>query len=319
MTANPAAGTTEDPAAFRRIARAVEDRLMPRDVIESSLCRRIAVAIWRLERAVRVEAAASRQGEASIVPSRIVVQDWIERISEFWRVEHRWVPVPESDESCTRRTRRRRVVFIRPRLGCLDAFRESEIMRDGAAMSAMLVLIEELMRRLEMSPRGLNAEDSEKLAWLLGETAARFPVNADDSKHPHPENSPTQVLKAIGEAVSRPRGDPVPELLTRLVEQRIRTLCAQRLVCEVPFTVAEWNARGTMGLLPDAGMLDRILRYETHADRSLNRALDTLAKLRGAMVESVAARLRGVAPDGTAVEVREERTLWTPGTALAGK
>jgi hypothetical protein len=56
----------------------------------------------------------------------------------------------------------------------------------------------------------------------------------------------------------RPDGSPLRRPITKIIECRLDTL-------------------------------DRLLRYETHADRSLTRALDTLARLRGVTVETLSA------------------------------
>lgn len=66
----------------------------------------------------------------------------------------------------------------------------------------------------------------------------------------------------------------------------------------------------TAALLPDAATLDRLIRYESHADRSLHRALETLAKLRGA---TIAAKMTGQTEDGADYEIRGERTQWKQG------
>lgn len=69
----------------------------------------------------------------------------------------------------------------------------------------------------------------------------------------------------------------------------------------------------TAALLPDAATLDRLIRYESHADRSLHRALETLAKLRGATIETIAAKMTGQTEDGADYEIRGERTQWKQG------
>lgn len=69
----------------------------------------------------------------------------------------------------------------------------------------------------------------------------------------------------------------------------------------------------TAALLPDAATLDRMIRYESNADRSLHKALETLAKLRGATVETVAAKMTAQTAEGVDFEIRGERTQWKPG------
>lgn len=320
LTANPAAGVAEDAAVFERLLRGIEDRLRPLDVIESSLCHRIAVAIWRLQRAARVEAAAASRGESGVVPYRAHIQDWTERITDFWKVEVCWDEVPEPDETARRRRKVKRVLIHRPTLHSLDRFRDEQIMADGAAITAMMAMIGELMERLESDRGPLRAEECERLAWLLGVPSEVFPVDSDKSRTPDPEIASWSAWRLIGLAMGREESEARTSARTALravADQRVETLRAQRRVCEVPFSIDEWQDRRTVGLLGDDAMLDRIMRYETHADRTLNRALDTLAKLRGATIESIAARVRGVGTDGTAVEVSGQRTRWTPGAALA--
>lgn len=65
-----------------------------------------------------------------------------------------------------------------------------------------------------------------------------------------------------------------------------------------------------VGLLPDAATPDRLLRYETHAERSLHRSLEMLAKLRGIAVESIFTAITGPGPAGSTVEVRGQHTRW---------
>ena len=60
----------------------------------------------------------------------------------------------------------------------------------------------------------------------------------------------------------------------------------------IPRVGGDRDRRCRAALLPGATELDLLARYETHAERSLYRAIETLAKLRGVRVAVVAARVR---------------------------
>lgn len=64
-------------------------------------------------------------------------------------------------------------------------------------------------------------------------------------------------------------------------------------------------------MLPHAATLDRLIRYETHADRSLHRALETLAKLRGATVQTIWASLTRPGDSDGRLELQGMRTQWS--------
>ena len=75
--------------------------------------------------------------------------------------------------------------------------------------------------------------------------------------------------------------------------------------------IIDWNAhQRTAALLPEAATLDRLIRYETLADRTLHRSLELLAKLRGATVESIWTRITGTTASGATVEVEGKRERW---------
>jgi len=70
-----------------------------------------------------------------------------------------------------------------------------------------------------------------------------------------------------------------------------------------------FDARGR--LLAISG--DRLLRYESHAERSMIRAIETLSRLRGVTVESIRATMSSKPSGEQSLEVRGERTTW-PGS-----
>ena len=77
LCANPTAGVVEEPERFRELHAALVERVQPRDVIEEGLVHRIAVSLWRLQRAARADAAATEGAVRAVVPHREQVQAWI--------------------------------------------------------------------------------------------------------------------------------------------------------------------------------------------------------------------------------------------------
>lgn len=133
LIANPAAGVVESLTEFEELLAAVNEALRPRDLIECGLTHRAAVALWRLLRAARIDGALSTRAVRGAVPAREIVQEWIERINGFWRVE--LSPFGEDDPSSIgprgARDKARKHRFIRPVLGCLDTFVRDEVMTNG--------------------------------------------------------------------------------------------------------------------------------------------------------------------------------------------
>jgi hypothetical protein len=68
--------------------------------------------------------------------------------------------------------------------------------------------------------------------------------------------------------------------------------------------------REVAALLPDAATLERLMRYESHAERGIRRALETLARVRGVTVASIRATMTRPADGDAALELRGERTTW---------
>ena len=95
------------------------------------------------------------------------------------------------------------------------------------------------------------------------------------------------MQKLIAAAMDRPAGKMFSDQLATKLQTRIHTLDCQRRYCEASHTTKHARAVATNTLLPAGEILDRLLKYETHADRTLIRALDTLARLRGVTVETL--------------------------------
>ena len=286
LTANPARGIPEDAAAFDALLAAVEDRLRPQDVIEQGLVHRITIALWRQQRAVRAEAALAGIGVQALTHDHHEVQQWIARITEAWAPVMHEVPV-EHDGGRGSRRPPPRIVWLRSRLAGLDALREDTLSKSGAAIIAMLQMLESLADRLDRHPELFNDDHAEQMAWLMGDLACCMPQ--EDRGRLADRTSLTKHQRMIVEAMQRPEGTPLAKPLVKLIECRLDTLDHQRRYCQAPATPRFQRQVITGSLLPAGDTLDRLLRYETHADRSLIRALDTLARLRGVTVETLSA------------------------------
>jgi len=96
LTANPAAGVVEDPRAFARLHTALHNRFCPRDAMEENLVHRIAVCLWRLQRAARIEGAIAGLQAEAIQPAGERIQQWMSEITRcFAAVE--WVEVTDPE------------------------------------------------------------------------------------------------------------------------------------------------------------------------------------------------------------------------------
>jgi len=287
--------------------------IAPRNVIEEGLVHRIAVCLWRLQRAAKVDSAVSSIAVVGVQPNRERVQYWIDQILRGWRVEM----VEERDPEVIRAKRESGRLLpgrkcwrrCRPHLCTMDVYRQDTMMRNGSAITAMTFLLHQLGSRLECNPFGFNPDQAEQLAWLLGEEARRYPAD-EHFAYPDENKRCSSIEQMIGEARKREAGTPLPEPLMTTIVNRVSALQAMRQMCEEPYTVEADEHAKLAALLPDAAMMDRILRYETHADRSLHRALETLAKMRGATVEKIAATLTNSTTNGSTLELHGERTRW---------
>ncbi len=319
LCANPTAGVVEDREGFDRLHGELLERFQHRDLVEAGLIHRVAVSLWRLQRSARIDAAICNVGANEVSPARQRVREWIDRIShEFWFLDY----VEVRDKALIARRikqglmkrgdRWRRVE--RTFLGYADRLRDEEMMKDGAAIKAMGLLIDSLFHLLEQhAPFG--PVDAQMLAWLMGESAERLsPAKSAEDQHamfyPDEQDWALGIDTLIGEARKRSQGQPMPDALVGAVATRQASLQAQCRIVSDPHTVQQDKDRQMVGLLPDAATLDRLLRYETHAERSLHRSLEMLAKLRGVAIESIFTAITSRGPNGTTVEVRGQRTRW---------
>lgn len=207
--------------------------------------------------------------------------------------------------------------FRRPGLVGLDALRQNELLRDVAGIDAMLEILDDLMA-LPTESRPLLPVQAQQLAWLLGESAERFTADdlreADREGRFYPDERPwaTHTDKLIGEARQRAPGAPVPLGLAARAACCKLTLRQQRACLVVPGVDEDLDHR-LVAMLPSPTDLERLIRYETHADRTLSRALETLARLRGVPVQTVLARVSVRHADGSGYEVSREESVWGRG------
>jgi hypothetical protein len=147
--------------------------------------------------------------------------------------------------------------------------------------------------------------DVEKLAFMLGDGAETFPANYNETRIGGSRTAYTAIREF------RPRPGRMQEVLWKglakddcpkpapEVESALRacldTLEQQRMVLESPLDDEDHLRRQQMAVLPSSMTLDRLTRYETHAERSLYRALDQLSRMQGVTVQVLAARV-SVAP-----------------------
>ena len=179
-------------------------------------------------------------------------------------------------------------------------------------------MLDDLVKGLTKWPHVFRDDAQEQLAWVLGAPAAAFWVVEPQHALPGEEAKRSRVLSLVREAQGRKAGTPIPPQLQTLIENRRRMLRQQRDLCAQRYSKQEESLRETAALLPDAKTLDQIIRYETHIERSLQRNIEQLAKLRGVAVESLSSRMWGRLADGSVVAVEQQRTR-SIGPGLAGK
>lgn len=315
LCANPAAGVIEDGGVFEHLYAELTEAIQPRNILEEQLIHQIALSLWRRQRATRIDAAISGIAVEAVQPWREEVQGWINRINAAWKVEcireRNLVSLKRQIEAGKLQPGEIWWRHVRPYLCTLDAVRDG-IMRCGSGITAMMTMLVALAEKLDQVPGQFRAQDTEQLAWLLGESADRLPYDEDEVTYTDEQLWKGQTDRLIGEARRREPGEPMPKALDLLIRQRLDTLHQQREVCEDPYTTEQWQRKRIAALLPDAATLDRLIRYETHAERSLLRALEILAKLRGATVETIAATMTRPEGGPAALTVQARRECWSP-------
>ena len=194
--------------------------------------------------------------------------------------------------------------MLRPRLAGLDRVLADEMMRSSAAMTAMEVMLGDLETQLEAHPRFFGPEQSEQLAWLLGESAHRLPRDQAEVDHPDAMPRARAIDRMIGEARLRPPDTPLPSALKSVIDGRRDTLRQQARIVDGDATSTE-RLEQTAALLPDAETLDRLLRYERHAERGLIGALRTLAQNRGQPLHAAMTSIQLSSADGHEMHVQQ--------------
>ncbi|MEM9347922.1 MAG: hypothetical protein AAGB26_15040 [Planctomycetota bacterium] len=320
LCANPAVGVVEDEQAFIDLHEALIDRFQPHDPLEQGLIHRIAVSLWRLQRAAHIESAAGVLQSTAISSASDRVQQWVTEITQkFTAID--WVEItdkellrqraiqkPETEGQRWLRVERRFLLHA-------DRYRDEVLMADGTAIQAMILIIGELTDQLKYIRR-IDSTQAQMLAWLMGESAGRLvePVDAeqrDASYYPDEQRNPTPIDSLIGEARLRAEGDPLSPALTAAIQSCLTDLQIKSRCTSAPYTEEHEAHIRTNTLLPDASLLDRLIRYEGHAERSLFKAIETLSKLRGVTVESVRATMTRPSNGDESLEVSGERTTWS--------
>lgn len=312
LTANPATGVVESPKRFKTLLRKLDHTFAPRNVMEAQAVHQIGVAIWRLQRAAEIDATMSDMQANGVIPGRDEIQGWIDRIHEAWRFDK----VRESPAEWKARKRLQRYPspderwwrWKRSGLLTIDQMRDEEIMRSGSGITALIVMLIDLAGELRDQSACINYPTAEKLAWLLGDRADRLPIDDLRIGYPDEQDWASRNDEIIGRMRQPDRDEATVKAFDALVESRKQMFRQQREVAEQPYTLNEVRRQRTAALLPSKDTLDRLLRYETHADRSLDRALRRFALLRGINVETVMARVTQVGADGSTLEVAGQRT-----------
>ena len=92
----------------------------------------------------------------------------------------------------------------------------------------------------------------------------------------------------------------------------ITGLTTQAQIAPTPYLQQSDTDARTCALQPDEATLQRLLRYESHAERSLARCLDQLARLRGVTVDRIHATITHEQPDGITTRFSAERSHQRP-------
>jgi len=188
-------------------------------------------------------------------------------------------------------------------------------MADGTAIQAMIHLIRELLDQLRSDDR-ISPVQAQMLAWLMGESAERLEAAEDADERVadfYPDERPYAgpIDDLIGQARRRSVDEPLPPALITATEARLTDLEARSRSTQTPFTDEREELLRIEAMLPEAGTLDRLMRYEAHAERSMLRAIEMLSKLRGVTVASIRATMPRSPEGDSSLQVSGERTTWS--------
>lgn len=307
--ADPTAVGPEEGSLFKMMHEQLVEELAPRGMIEEHLVHRIAVSLWRLRRAALIDGAYSNQRVDRVPRSHERTQRCIDDFNRLWV----WQEVQEGDREKVKWARSKRLIgadekewvrLKRRRLWQLERLRE-EMMEEAEGVWALQVMLADLREkcRRRFQERVLD-EDIEKLAFIMGDHSETFRIHGNEMRHKGgieyaeieeliPEEGPMQEL--IRKGLPKQDDHGLSEELDSALRACDDTLDQQRQVLESPLDAEDQDRREKLALLPSAKFLERVMRYETHAERSLYRALEQLARMRGVTVQILAARL-SVAP-----------------------
>lgn len=306
--ADPSVFGVEEGTLFQGLHDQLVEELGPRSVLESGLVHRIAISLWRLRRATLIDSAFSAERVSQMPRNQDRIQRIIDRFNDCWR----WHEVEERDQAKLRWARAMGLVsryattwkrLRRSSVLALDELRE-EMLEDVEGIDALLTLVHHLWDKCSRRDVDrLQETDIDKLAFLLGDSAETFPINYNETRIGGSHSAYT----AIGEI--RPGPGPMQEMLWNglasasedgltpeidsALQAAVDTLEQQRMVLSSPYDDEEHRRQERLAMLPDSITLERLTRYETHAERSLYRALDQLARMQGVTIHVLAARLSG--------------------------
>ncbi len=292
LRANPASGVVEDPDQFNGLLDELAEVIQPQNVIEENCIHRIAVCIWRLQRAAKIDSGITTLSMVSVADKQAEVQEWIERINGYWRMTTR----KETREEVKARRRKDwgspekpQNVIERYAVHLLDYTYESEISQSSAGLLAMSVMIKDLGNRLAQSPECFGDDEAEKLSWLIHGDCSRFPKDYREAmKTPlHLRPNALKLDGQIAKAWARPDGAEMSDELIAKISNRMTTLRQLRNHCGESCAFEREDALKNASMLPDEVTLKRLMAYETHAERSLKRSIETLAQLRGATIQRI--------------------------------
>lgn len=304
LTGNPAIPIAEDPEGYLELYHSIQVSIEPKNVIEEHSVAQIAYSIWRLRRSKNVETAIATMAAAEVTAlDQRKVDEWHQRITEDWeaiciREEEerqydklgRALPRRRDEPSTTREW------YERPGLARLDAMWD-EISTDPFGLKAVTTMLDQLSGEITDHPRQFSHLNCQKLAWLISGNAQRYEQAVDMSDvqrgafYPDEQLWANELEKLIGEARKRDAHHPVPQELIEQCAAR-RAYLTQQYREQMPLNMfPEQLIRCTASMLLDGPTMDRLLRYETHAMRTLKSALKQLAEFRNESITMIMQRV----------------------------
>lgn len=292
LTANPTTFGLEDASAFESLREQLAEELHATGVLEFGIVHRMAIALWRLDRAAKIDGATTTRRVATTKVTLHHVDEFIARIHDAFR----WNQVEERDpDTLSRAFRARRarpgepwLRWKRTSVTLLEHLR-SEMLDCAHGLRAMLTVMDRLWLAYRDINEDMGYDDLVKLAWLLGDHADTIPAAADSFEFAdgrpvafgEPAVQPGRKFELLRQARARAGHGAVPPEVSSMIEAQRNRLIDLIALRTDGIQQHEYQLDRTARLLPDAEVLERLQRYETAAERSLYRAIDALAKLRG--------------------------------------